>query len=248
VASRGPGRSDRAKTIGAITNPSKNRVDRAGARLRGHQTGDQRLDWPVLTAELAVVEAFRAAHAGPLTRVAANLRYYIREASDGSFIVGQRLKRMVTILDKLERHPHMSLARMNDIGGCRAVLANQEDVDHVIERLRAQRRWELLPRVWDYVEHPKPDGYRAKHLVAIKDGMRIEVQLRTAPQHAWAELVERLDRRLGTRAKFGAADPQLAAALNAAAAVMVAFERGEVSLAATMRELQRVARATRGMT
>jgi hypothetical protein len=107
---------------------------------------------------------------------------------------------------------------------------------------------ELLPRVWDYVEHPKPDGYRAKHLVAIKDGMRIEVQLRTAPQHAWAELVERLDRRLGTRAKFGAADPQLAAALSAAAAVMVAFERGEVSLAATMRELQRVARATRGMT
>ncbi len=75
-----------------------------------------------LTRELAVVEAFRAVHAKPLARVAANSRYYVAEASGGPFIVGQRLKRIATILKKLRRHPDMKLSRMHDIAGCRAVL------------------------------------------------------------------------------------------------------------------------------
>jgi hypothetical protein len=107
-------------------------------------------------------------HARPLTRVAAGLRYFVAEAADGPVIVGQRLKRMETIRDKLERHPKMALSRIHDIGGCRAVLPNQTAVDHVIERLRAQRGWDLLDRTWDYVAEPKPDGYRAKHLVAAR--------------------------------------------------------------------------------
>jgi ppGpp synthetase/RelA/SpoT-type nucleotidyltranferase len=85
-------------------------------------------------------------------------RYYVSEASGGAFVVGQRLKRMATIRDKLEREPDMSLSRMHDLGGCRAVLPSQAAVDQVLGRLREQRRWELLPRTWDYVNIPKPDG------------------------------------------------------------------------------------------
>jgi len=109
----------------------------------------------------------------------------------------------------------MSLSRMHDLGGCRAVLRDQAAVDQVLARLREQRRWELLPRTWDYVSQPKPDGYRAKHVVARNDGVLIEIQLRTELQHTWAELVERLDRSLGTRLKAGQADPSVRAAPSA---------------------------------
>lgn len=120
--------------------------------------------------------------------------------------VGQQLKRMDTIRDKLDREPRMSPARMHDIAGCRAVLPDQHAADTVIERLRAQRRWDLLPRTWDYVTEPKPDGYRAKHIVARKDGVLIALQIRTAAQHAWARLVERLDRSRDLQLKAGRAD------------------------------------------
>ena len=219
---------------------SKSRIDRAGEALRAHQAGRTPLRYEDLVEELAVVESFRKAHAAPLTRVAANLRYYVGEASGGSFVVGQRLKRMATIRDKLDREPSMSLSRMHDLGGCRAVLHDQAAVDHVLARLRGQRRWELLPRTWDYVTQPKPDGYRAKHVVARKDDVLIEIQLRTEIQHIWAELVERLDRSLGTRLKAGRADPAVRVALVRGSEVMAAFERGEIDRDATMQALRAV--------
>jgi ppGpp synthetase/RelA/SpoT-type nucleotidyltranferase len=52
------------------------------------------------------------------------------------------------------------------------------------------------------------DGYRAKHLCAIKDGVLIEVQLRTTTQHRWAELVERFDRDHRLDLKAGRADAE----------------------------------------
>jgi hypothetical protein len=67
-------------------------------------------------------------HVQPLTR--AGLRYFVAEAADGSVIVGQRLKRLETIHDKLER---MSLSRMDDLGGCRAVLPDQAHSHYLAE-------------------------------------------------------------------------------------------------------------------
>jgi ppGpp synthetase/RelA/SpoT-type nucleotidyltranferase len=72
---------------------------------------------------------------------------------------------METIRDKLDCEPQMVLSRKHDIAGAHAVLADESAVDRVLERQREQRRWDLMPPRWDYVAHPKPDGYRAKHLV-----------------------------------------------------------------------------------
>jgi ppGpp synthetase/RelA/SpoT-type nucleotidyltranferase len=188
-------------------------------------------------AELGIIEEFRGAHAEPLTRVAADLRHLVADVSGGQPEVGQRLKRMATILDKLDRQPTMALSRMNDIAGCRAVVVTQVTVDTLIDRLRAENPWELLPKTWDYAATPKPDGYRAKHLVAVADGLRVEIQLRTAGQHAWAELVESTDRELGSRAKFGGATPELASALADAAETVARYERREVDLAAMITAL-----------
>lgn len=217
---------------------TRSRIDRAGEALRAHQSRARPLSYEELVAELGVVETFRAMHAQPLTRVAANLRYFVAEASGGPFVVGQRLNGMDTIRDKLERHPKMALSRMHDIGGCRAVLPDQDGVDHVIERLRAQRRWDLLDRTWDYVAQPKPDGYRAKRLVAHKDGVLIEIQLRTEIQHGWAELVERLDRRFGTGLKTGRAEGRVRDLLAAGSAVFADAERRGLDVGAAMTSLR----------
>jgi (p)ppGpp synthase/HD superfamily hydrolase len=149
--------------LGVVMVASRSRVTKAGSRLRAHRLGTERLALEQYVAERAIVEEFRARHAQSLTRVAAGLRYYVKEAADGqTWSVGQRLKAMPTILDKLTRHPDMELARMHDVGGCRGILPTQAAVDHVITRLR--RRWKLRDKIWDYVETPKKDGYRAKHV------------------------------------------------------------------------------------
>jgi len=222
---------------------SKGRIDRAGDALRAHAEGAIPLSPDELRAELRIVEAFRAAHRGPLRAVAANLRYYVAEASGGTFLVGQRLKRIDTIRDKLTREPTMALSRMHDIGGCRAVLTNQKAVDAVVDRLRVQRRWDLLDRTWDYVANPKPDGYRATHLVRRKDSVLVEIQLRTALQHEWAELVEALDRRLGTGLKTGRAEPEIRDLLVLASTVTAAYERGEFNPAQVVAALEPVLRS-----
>ncbi len=219
---------------------SRGRIDRAGEALRAHQTGVRVLSFDDLVVELGVVEDLRAAHATPLTRVAANLRYYVAEVSGGRFVVGQRLKRMDTIRDKLERQPKMALSRMHDIAGCRAVVPSQRAADAVLERLRAQPGWDLLDRTWDYVATPKPDGYRAKHVVVRKDGALIEIQLRTTIQHAWAELVERLDRTYGLQLKAGRADDAVSEALAEAAALFAEHEAGALDINATMTQVRSI--------
>ncbi len=207
---------------------SKTRVTAAGERLRAHRLGTDLLDSRTYVRERAVVEEFRAGHAVALTRVAANLRYYVQgEAEGGSWTVGQRLKAMPTILDKLVRHPKMELARMHDIGGCRGILPDQDAVDRVIARL--QRRWKLRDHIWDYVAAPKEDGYRAKHLAAIKDGVLIEIQLRTTTQHRWAELVERFDREHRLDLKAGRADQPTRALFASISELLRRQEHGELS-------------------
>ncbi len=50
--------------------------------------------------------------------------------------VAQRLKRREQIINKLARLDSMRLWTMGDIGGCRAVLPNRQQVDGVLRRIR----------------------------------------------------------------------------------------------------------------
>lgn len=97
------------------------------------------------------------------------------------------MKRMDRILDKLLRFPTMRLSQMDDIGGCRLVLRTLDDVYLVTDRIN--RRWPHA-EILDYIDAPKPDGYRSVHVVERRDGRLVEVQLRTRRQHDWAEAVE----------------------------------------------------------
>lgn len=101
----------------------------------------------------------------------------------------------------------MQLTTMEDIAGVRAVLETQKQVDHVRQALERAARWNIK-RVRDYVHGPlgpNDDGYlyRAIHVVVIKDGCFVEIQLRTPWQDSWAQSVQQDTRRLRAGLKFG---------------------------------------------
>lgn len=159
-----------------------------------------------------VLENFRASHAYILNTFQANIRNHAR---DFDKTVGQRLKRRNTIIDKLRREPTMSLSSMHDIAGCRIILKDMADL-HAVRASMRNARWrhEIThePDKYDYIEHPKITGYRGIHDVynyrvlsvggQPYNGLKIEVQFRTQPQHAWATAVEVADLITSNRIKF----------------------------------------------
>jgi hypothetical protein len=183
---------------------SKNQVNRAGElcsqHLRAIAVGkrDAEHNQTELTEAIEIIDGWRSEHAKPLSRVAANLSYYA--AAEGKPIVTQRLKKLQTMIGKLFREPGMKLARMEDIGGVRAVLPSQDACYRVASQIR--RNW-TITRLRDYVAEPKPDGYRALHLINRNRGRLIEIQLRTQFQDSWANIVEEISRVAAPGLKFG---------------------------------------------
>jgi putative GTP pyrophosphokinase len=188
---------------------SQSQINRAGKRLAKLRqmliAGETRLR--DLSAEeeeryvkaIRCVEAFRSQHAYPLRMTNANLRHYVRDYGSNANVT-QRLKKFPTILDKLSRYPAMPLAKMEDIAGVRAVLPDQDAVDTVGRKLR--KNW-TVHRSRDYVRDPKPSGYRAVHIIAIKKNVFVEIQLRTVAQDIWANQVEHDSRTLRVDFKSG---------------------------------------------
>lgn len=212
---------------------SKTKVDRAGKLLAEHMLAameDTRRFRPLpeLQQAVDVVDWWRESHARPLSRVAANLRYYAVE--QGEPVVAQRLKKLSTIADKLLREPSMKLSRMGDIGGVRAVLPDQDAIYAVAARLR--RNW-TITRSRDYIAEPKADGYRALHLINRRRGRLIEVQLRTPLQDAWANMVEADARLYAPELKFGGGPVELTAYYAALGGIFAMADAGRIELDAS---------------
>ncbi len=141
---------------------------------------------------------WRACHYYPINTFQAALRAKLRYKV-GNAIISQRLKRSESIIQKLIREPKMTLDQMHDIGGLRAVLPKVADVEELCKSYKNSKRLtHTLFNEYDYVTEPKTTGYRGIHLVykyvgartKTYDGLRIELQIRTRLQHAWATAVE----------------------------------------------------------
>jgi len=199
---------------------SKGQVDKAGKALaRNNLSKLERAE------TLNIINNWRSLHGYPLHIAKKNLQTRAWKV-DMYSISAQRLKRLSSIALKLRRNPNMKLTQMQDIGGCRAVLPTMEEVEELIEvfekgiaknpppkkltlfdidtrqptkREKAANRSELAEQ-YDYINNPKPDGYRSYHYVfkyrsaaedkKIYNGLRIEIQIRSKLQHAWATAVE----------------------------------------------------------
>lgn len=138
--------------------------------------------------------------------------------------VTQRLKRFPTILNKLIREPKLNLARMQDIGGCRAILPDISACYEVRKRLLKRQGYD---RDVDYIASPKPSGYRGIQFIVKYDGRRIEIQLRTPAMSDWAIAVERLGFRMGDDLKSGVGSADVQAWLELVSQAMAIEEVGE---------------------
>lgn len=158
--------------------------------------------FPVDTAEgleaLQVLNNWRSAHAYPLNTFQMTLRSRARKVEKNA-IVAQREKRLDSIYRKLSSKKTMRMTQMQDIAGCRAVFEKLSNVYKLADIYIKNKEYHKFRNNKDYISSPKPDGYRSFHLVyeyvgtentKSYTGLRIEIQLRTQMQHAWATAVE----------------------------------------------------------
>lgn len=147
---------------------------------------------------LGVINNWRASHAYPLNTFQITLRNKARKV-ERTVIVAQRSKRLDSIHRKLVGKPTMRMTQMQDIAGCRAVFSRMRSVYKLVETYKSSKFDHKFRGEKDYIQSPKPDGYRCYHLVyeykgvgetENYSGLRVEVQVRTQMQHAWATAVE----------------------------------------------------------
>lgn len=147
-------------------------------------------DREVTDADLEAFRAlitFRETFQDPLNKTVSGLRSMVcsevpeLKAPGTRLPVVQRLKRRFQILNKLVSMPDSKLSNMGDVGGCRAILSSPDQVNGVVRRIR--KNWDVAGRVRDTRNEPAPSGYRAVHVIVIRDGRRIEIQLRTRREH-----------------------------------------------------------------
>ena len=216
---------------------SRNQVDKAGDILcqSPPENGEytiERVDGEIWAYD--VLSNWRACHNYPINTFQATLRDRL-QTIDSNATVAQRLKRYPSIVLKLRRFHGMKLARMQDIGGLRAIV---DTVSHVRELEKLYReptpsfRHQLVSSK-DYIGQPKTDGYRSVHLVyryqnartPAYNGLQLELQLRSRLQHAWATAVETMGTFLGQALKSGYGDQQWRAFFGVSSAALAHLEK-----------------------
>lgn len=197
----------------------KGQIDRAGQLLApwwSNMIKEDASNSNALNEAYGIVENWRTSHALPLNTFQAALRGRAKRVEQ-HVIVAQRMKRFASVMNKLVREPNMKLSQMHDLGGCRAIFATVKAVCDVYHMYRGDTL--LLPvesalKCYDYIREPKEDGYRGIHIAGRYQprvnsrepwrGQRIEIQLRTKLQHAFATAVETVTTFTREPLKFGA--------------------------------------------
>ncbi|MGA0595429.1 RelA/SpoT domain-containing protein [Enterovirga sp. CN4-39] len=229
---------------------SIDQVKRAGELLR------EDLIWsadrePEIREVFRIANNWRESHALPMHRIRQFMTSRLRSASCTG-LTAARLKRMSSVRKKLRTQP-TKLHRMQDLGGCRAILTSMDEVRRLLPTLRESERYRVY-RETDYISSPKPDGYRCHHLMvefrgegslAPFDGRRIELQVRSRLQHSWATAVEAVGLYRSEDFKGGSGDPQWRRLFALMSAELASVERcpepadvgDAASRAAELREL-----------
>ncbi len=179
----------------------KNIVTLEHSRKAIGRAGDTLVQKNMLSEEynnaLNKLSNWRASHVYPLL-IVQNLLHRRAKKIDKKVLVVQRLKRIPSIVNKLEINPGMKLHRLQDIGGCRAIMSDMANVYALRDNIIKKFSNHILIKENDYIKEMKESGYRGIHLIYKFQGKihtdfnnhLIEIQLRTQLQHAWATSVE----------------------------------------------------------
>lgn len=174
-----------------IPQHSKGRVDRAGDAVAN------RRGFPATDEDFEVLNNWRGSHAFPLNTIQNGVRLAAKTHC-AQPLIAQRIKRVPSIVSKLQRFDGMQLSNMQDLGGCRAILTSASQAVSLRNHMLSSRWLHEKKGQKDYIEEPQDTGYRGLHLIyAYKsrkqsqyNGLKVEVQIRSAHQHAWATAVE----------------------------------------------------------
>ncbi|MFN0279286.1 MAG: hypothetical protein ACKVRN_11875 [Pyrinomonadaceae bacterium] len=148
--------------------------------------------------------------------------------------IGRPRKSRQSIADKLRRQT-TKLSQMQDIAGCRLVVPDSFVQEIVIDSFEAAFRDDCFEglRMVDRRSKPSHD-YRAVHLIVKTRGRPVEVQLRTALQHRWAELSEKLSDLVDPKIKYGGGDKSIRDLLSKSSMLISQLEEMEFNFLNSM--------------
>ena len=118
--------------------------------------------------------------------------------------IKSRVKSIDSIVRKLEKRQlpitiESVEENLKDIAGVRVVCSFVDDIYKIEENFLAQEDVTLIQRK-DYIQNPKPSGYRSLHLIVKipiytetgKKDMFVEIQMRTIAMDFWSSLEHKL--------------------------------------------------------
>jgi len=182
LASDVPGTSPEFESLTAKL--SKTQVDRLGDRLR---------QGSLVESDLRLLDDHRRSFGEAYEPVVRIIREQLQLEP-----TGRPAKSTASLIEKLRRES-IRLTQVQDIAGCRLVVADVSEQDRVVASLRA-----LFPRAGVIDRRANPSyGYRAVHVIVHILGKLVEIQVRTSLQHLWAELSEKLSDVVDPRIKYG---------------------------------------------
>lgn len=163
---------------------SNTQIDRLGDRIRSGDIADE---------DLQLLNEYRLSFTAAYEAVVDTLKNSLKLKTTG------RPEKWTRSISEKLRRKSLRLTQMQDIAGCRVVVGDVNAQDEVTRRLtRAFAEASVIDR------RKKPSyAYRAVHVVVRKNGVPVEVQIRTELQHSWAQLSERLSDMIDPSIKYG---------------------------------------------
>lgn len=191
-------------------------IDKLGDRLRVNA---------VTEPDFGLLDEYRRSF-GPSYQ---EVMWVLREQGRGHLEpTGRFPKTPGSIVAKLTREPSIRLTQIQDIAGCRIVVPSLQD--QVVGQTMVEVLFSDAPtRVIDRRDRPS-HGYRAIHIVVLVRQRAVEIQLRTALQHLWAELCEKLSDNFGADIKYGGGSEQIRRLLNTSSQRVAEIELFEQKL------------------
>ena len=202
-----------------MTNALSNaQVDQLGDRLRRP---------PLDEADLTLLDEYRRSFGPAYEEVVSTLRKL------GQQPTGRPAKTTFSLVAKMKRET-IRLSQVQDIAGCRVVVANLEEQEQAATALQR-----AFPKVTVVDRRTRPThGYRAVHVIVEVLDRAVEIQVRTMLQHTWAELSEKLSDLVDPAIKYGGGPVNIRDRLLRTSSAMGLVEEAERHLAEAGRVME----------
>ena len=196
---------------------SKSQIDRLGDRLKKGNISED---------DLRMLDRYRRSYSEAYESVVEKIRKDLSLSP-----TGRPAKSTTSITEKLRRES-IRLTQIQDIAGCRIIVADITSQDEVVKSLSG-----LFEDITIIDRRQQPShGYRAVHVVVKHDRKLIEVQVRTALQQLWAELSEKFSDIFDPMVKYGGGDEFTRTVLTNQSSIIATEELLETQVDLNLRE------------